>query len=132
VGDHLYAQRLWQLERRVVERLRELLAAPFAIDTSAVDAALADLRARPAHDAAGRAVPLTGEQEAAVRTALAGRLTAITGGPGTGKAADRLQGSLRAALAAVADPGDADGALLASPLAASTLHRLLSYSPTGE
>lgn len=162
VGDHLYAQRLWQLERRVVARLRELLAAPFAVDTSAVDTALADLRARPAHDAAGRAVPLTDEQEAAVRAALEGRLTAITGGPGTGKtwivaallrviarlgdpprvevalaaptgkAADRLQGSLRAALAAVADPSEADAELLASPLAASTLHRLLSYSPTGE
>jgi exodeoxyribonuclease V alpha subunit len=162
VGDHLYAQRLWQLERRVVARLRELLAAPFAVDSSAVEAALADLRARPAHDSTGRAVPLTDEQEAAVRAALDGRLTAITGGPGTGKtwivaallrviarlgdpplvevalaaptgkAADRLQGSLRAALAAIADPAAADAALLASPLAASTLHRLLSYSPTGE
>ncbi|HEV8238383.1 MAG TPA: AAA family ATPase [Thermoanaerobaculia bacterium] len=162
VGDHLYAQRLWQLERRVVARLRELLAAPFAVDTAAVEAALADLRARPACDRAGRPVPLTDEQEAAVRAALGGRLTAITGGPGTGKtwivaallrvvarlgdpplaeialaaptgkAADRLQGSLRAAIAAVGDPGAADAALLASPLAASTLHRLLSYSPTGE
>ncbi|HET9766747.1 MAG TPA: AAA family ATPase, partial [Thermoanaerobaculia bacterium] len=120
------------------------------------------LRGRPAHDPAGRAVPLTDEQEAAVRAALGGRLTAITGGPGTGKtwivaallrvaarlgeptvgeialaaptgkAADRLQGSLRAALAAVADPAAADAALTAAPLAASTLHRLLSYSPSGE
>jgi exodeoxyribonuclease V alpha subunit len=162
VGDHLYAQRLWQLERRVVARLRELLAAPLAADAAAVEAALADLRSRPARDSAGRAVPLTDEQEAAVRAALGGRLTAITGGPGTGKtwivaallrvvarmgdplvsevalaaptgkAADRLQGSLRAALTAVADPAAADAALLAAPLAASTLHRLLSYSPSGE
>jgi len=162
VGDFLYAQRLWQLERRVVARLRELLAAPLAADVSAVDAALADLRARPAHDATRRPVPLTDEQEAAVRAALGGRLTAITGGPGTGKtwivaallrvvarladppiaevalaaptgkAADRLQASLRAALAAVADPAPADLALLAAPLTASTLHRLLSYSPSGE
>ena len=162
VGDHLYAQRLWQLERRVVARLRELLAAPLAADGAAVEAALADLRARPACDGRGHPVPLTDEQETAVCAALGGRLTAITGGPGTGKtwivaallrvvarladpplieialaaptgkAADRLQGSVRAALAAIADPGEADAALLASPLVASTLHRLLSYSPTGE
>src|SRR6185503_18314207 len=50
----------------------------------------------------------------------------------TGKAADRLQASLRAALGGVAEPADADRALLAGPLAASTLHRLLSYSPSGE
>lgn len=162
VDGHLYAHRLWQLERRVIARLRELLAAPAVVDSSAVDAAIADLRARPAHDRAGRPVQLTEEQEGAVRAVLSGRITAVTGGPGTGKtwivaallrvvarlgepalgevalaaptgkAADRLQGSLRAALAGVVDPADADRRLLAEPLAASTLHRLLSYSPTGE
>jgi exodeoxyribonuclease V alpha subunit len=162
VGGHLYAHRLWRLERRVVVRLRELLAAPSAVEGSALDAALGDLRARPAHDRAGRPVQLTDEQEAAVRAALVGRLTAVTGGPGTGKtwivaallrvvarlgepaldaialaaptgkAADRLQGSLRAALGSVADPAEADRRLLAGSPAASTLHRLLAYSPTGE
>jgi len=161
-GDHLYTQRLWQLERRVVTRLRELLTAPLAAHALAVDAALADLRGRPALDAGGRPRPLGDEQEAAVRAALGGRLTAITGGPGTGKtwivaallrvlarlgdpplsevalaaptgkAADRLQRSLRAVLAAVSDPAEADQRLLDAPPVAVTMHRLLNYSPSGE
>lgn len=161
-GGYLYSQRLWQLERRVASRLRELLAAPLALDRDEVEAALEDIRRRPARDAAGRPVPLTEEQEAAVRAALAGRLTAVTGGPGTGKtwivaamlrvvarladpplteialaaptgkAADRLQGSIRAALAGVGDPAEADCRLVAAAPSAATLHRLLSYSPSGE
>ncbi|HEV8629654.1 MAG TPA: hypothetical protein VGV61_05000, partial [Thermoanaerobaculia bacterium] len=56
VGDHLYAQRLWELERRVAARLRELLPAPATNAPAAVSAALADVRERPARDAAGRPV----------------------------------------------------------------------------
>jgi exodeoxyribonuclease V alpha subunit len=163
VGPHLASQRLWRLEQRVIGGLRELLAAhPRPVGGDSLDAALDDVRARPARDAGGRPIQLTDEQQLAVRAALGAGLTAITGGPGTGKtwivaallrvvarledppltevalaaptgkAADRLQGSLRTALASITDPADADRRLLAAPPAATTVHRLLSYSPAGE
>ena len=160
--DCLYAQRLWQLELRVAEHLRALLASADRRDPAVVAAALADVRARPPLDPAGRPLSLSPEQEAAVTTALQGRLAAVTGGPGsgktwivaallrvvarlgdpplaavalaapTGKAADRLQGSIAASLAAIADPSPADRELMAALPPAVTLHRLLSYSPSGE
>ena len=163
----LYAQRLWELERRAAGNLRALLGAPEREapelrDPERVAAALADVRARPPLDARGRPLALSAEQESAVALALGGRLAAVTGGPGsgktwivatllrvlarlgdpqlsavalaapTGKAADRLQGSIAASLAAIADPAPADRDLMAALPPAVTLHRLLSYSPSGE
>jgi exodeoxyribonuclease V alpha subunit len=176
-GEHLYTQRAWHLEGRVAANLRALLtglagtpvaggedplAATGAPRGEAVDAALADVLARPPRDGAGRALALSAEQQEAVRLALGGRLAVVTGGPGTGKtwvvaallrvvarlgepplsqvalaaptgkAADRIRASVVAALEAVREPADADLRLQASPPPALTLHRLLSYSPAGE
>jgi exodeoxyribonuclease V alpha subunit len=127
-----------------------------------VAAALAEVRARPPLDPRGVPLELSAEQEAAVHAALGGRITAITGGPGsgktwivatllrvvarlgepplpavalaapTGKAADRLRTSIAGSLASIAEPAAADRALMAALPPAVTLHRLLSYSPSGE
>jgi exodeoxyribonuclease V alpha subunit len=147
-GDNLYHQRLLACEDQVVAAVRARRARPAPFPAAAVEAVLASLfrGARP--------LP-SPEQQAAVAAALGRTLTVISGGPGTGKttiavhiarglvrlgvplgglalaaptgkAANRLQESLRAGLAALA--GDADQALLAACPPAQTLHRLLGWS----
>jgi exodeoxyribonuclease V alpha subunit len=115
---------------------------------------MADLVARPSKGA------LSAEQLKAVELALSGSLTVVTGGPGTGKtlvaaaivrgfarlgvppiqialaaqtgkAANRLTEMIGDQLAAIASPAEADSALVASPPAAQTLHRLLGYRGDG-
>jgi exodeoxyribonuclease V alpha subunit len=160
--DQLYTERSWQLERRVAARLAALATASSPSPEAAVEAALADVLARPPRSADGAPLALSAEQVAAVRMAFGGSLAVITGGPGTGKtwivaailrvvarlgepglaqvalaaptgkAADRIRASVLAALRAVGEPASADLALLAAPPQAATLHRLLSYSPAGE
>jgi AAA domain len=136
--DRLYLQRDFQLERRLATRIARALAAapqalPAGVSPAARDGAI---------DAAAVAAAM----------ALRGRLTIVSGGPGTGKttAVVRLLGLLlaeqpgiRIALAAptgkaaarmaeairqrAADLPPALRALL--PTGASTLHRLLGVSP---
>jgi exodeoxyribonuclease V alpha subunit len=147
----LYTERSRYLEVRVAKRLAKRLAAARAAAKSDV---LADLVARP-----GKGT-LSAEQLRAVELALSGSLTVVTGGPGTGKtlvaaaivrgfarlgvppiqialaaqtgkAANRLTEMIGEQLAAVASPADADQALVASPPAAQTLHRLLGYRGDG-
>jgi exodeoxyribonuclease V alpha subunit len=146
----LYTERSRWLEQRVANRLAARLTATRPLDA----AVLADLAARPGSR------PLSAEQIAAVELALSGSLTVVTGGPGTGKtlvaaaivrgfarlgvppiqialaaqtgkAANRLTEVIMQQLHAVAMPTDADRALLASPPAAQTLHRLLGYRGDG-
>lgn len=143
----LYTERARWLEQRVATRIAERLVTP-AHAPGDVAAAVADLAQRPGQRA------LTAEQSGAVALALGGRLTVVTGGPGTGKtvvaaaivrgfarlgiahvalaaqtgkAANRLTQVIGEQLAAIADPADADRALAAAPPAAQTLHRLLGY-----
>jgi exodeoxyribonuclease V alpha subunit len=146
----LYTERSRWLEQRVADRLAARLTATRPLDP----AVLADLVARPGTR------PLSREQLRAVELALAGSLTVVTGGPGTGKtlvaaaivrgfarlgvppiqialaaqtgkAANRLTEVISEQLHAVTQPADADLALLASPPAAQTLHRLLGYRGDG-
>src|SRR5512143_196117 len=147
----LYTERSRYLEKRVAHRLAARLAATRSPVAREV---IADLVARPGTGT------LSPEQLHAVELALAGSLTVVTGGPGTGKtlvaasivrgfarlgvppiqialaaqtgkAANRLTEVIGAQLTAVASPTDADRALLASPPAAQTLHRLLGYRGDG-
>ena len=75
----LYPQRLLACEDRLAAALRARRAgAPLAGEAQVQQAVTAVA-------AAGGAPPLSDEQLAAVRAALAGRLTVVSGGPGTGK-----------------------------------------------
>jgi len=157
-GDALYTQTTRAREVRVGAGLADLLAAGEpAAEADEARAALADVLARPAGGLA-----LSAEQQVAALTPLRapGRLTAISGGPGTGKtsvvvavlrllsrigapperialaaptgkAAKRLDQTVRAALAAVGDATEADADLAADLAPAKTLHRLLGAGPRG-
>jgi exodeoxyribonuclease V alpha subunit len=107
-------------------------------------------------------VPLNAEQRQAVAMVLAGSLTLITGGPGTGKtaiviailrallhqpgltladialaaptgkAAQRMGESIRASLGGLQAQGDVERLLLEAELEPRTLHRLLAWHPASE
>jgi exodeoxyribonuclease V alpha subunit len=155
-GYSLYEERMLRAEERVAQAVRARLEAAPMVERAQAEAALADVLARPAVRG-GTPVRLTDEQRAAVEATLVRPLTVIAGGPGTGKtsivaallralarlgvegpavalaaptgrAADRMRQALDDALAAIADPGDADRAL--SIPEAQTLHRLLGWNPT--
>lgn len=151
-GPHLYHQRLFVCEERLATALRARLEqeSPFS----------ADARARAVADVFGSTMPLLhAEQEAAVLAAVSRRLTVVSGGPGTGKttialavvrafvrlgvpptalaltaptgkAANRLEESVKAGLGRLAQRSAADEAYLAMGAPAETLHRLLGYSPS--
>ncbi len=150
-GEFLYHQRVLACETRLAAAIRARAAQP-GPDPQAVATVVAEV-------AAGSTPPLSDEQQAAVAAALSRRLAVISGGPGTGKttialalgrglvrlgvpaselalaaptgkAANRLQESFRAGLAALAAPSAEDRALQSACPAAQTLHRLLGYSPT--
>jgi exodeoxyribonuclease V alpha subunit len=154
-GAYLYHHKHFVSEQRIAESARARLAAPpiwsEADRREALDRVIGSARPVP-----------TEEQRVAIQGALGRRLAVISGAPGagkttiavtllralvrlgvpveavaftapTGKAANRLETSIAAGLAAVGQ-GDAiaveDRALLAAPPGASTLHRLLGYSPS--
>jgi exodeoxyribonuclease V alpha subunit len=135
--DAIYPHRLWWLEKRLGERLAPRIgvrACTAAEEAAAVAAAVAEVPS------------LTDEQRAAVAAAVGHELSVITGGPGTGKTATlaALVRALRhAGLAdeeiALAAPtgkaanrmtGSLEAALGAAP-AAQTIHRLLGFQPGG-
>ncbi len=170
IFDHgcLYIQKLHVLEDRVGKYLSDRLS--FAEEShekkpgakergaAAFEEALQEVFNTPPTIANVRA-GLDQQQQLAVRTALNGRITVISGRPGTGKtsivasilrvlartgspelqsvalaaptgkAADRLRQSVTAHLAAVERAAEPDHLLLDSCPASATLHRLLGYSP---
>ena len=133
LGDgFLTTRRMLAAEQGVAGRIRALAASPGA--QAVVPDALLEAP-----------ISLTADQRAAVRAALAGRLTLITGGPGTGKTA-LLSALIRALVASGLDP---EAIALASPTGKAaqrmgqslssapvaglpeprTLHRLLGWDP---
>lgn len=156
IDGHLYHQRLLAVEQRLAERLAPRLQRPRPRPGEELEAAIADICARPPCRA-GSPVRLSDEQVAAVRAALGAPLLLVSGGPGTGKtsivvallrvaarlglepaeialaaptgkAAWRLGEAIAEGLAAIAAPAEADLRLRAAPPAPRTLHRLLGYS----
>jgi exodeoxyribonuclease V alpha subunit len=153
VDGHLTTHRLFAAEARLATALDDRFApAPpqFATDDVATALATVTKTAVPSPSA---------EQQQAVARALAGRLGIITGGPGTGKttivlalvrtlvrlgvkatdialaaptgkAANRLGEALRDGLSRLNGADPLDAALIASPPASETLHRLLRHSPS--
>lgn len=167
--DSLYLQKYHLLEGRVSAALRERInwLPPDDGDHAAelkpgqIDEALQDvLQNSPL--VAGKTIRLDDEQQLAVKRALEGRLTVVSGRPGsgktaivsdllrvvarlqhlpleaivlaapTGKAADRIRASIIRHLAAIANPSEVDRRLLENCPHAQTLHRLLGYSPAEE
>ncbi len=156
-GGWLYHQRMLSCEDRLVAALKPRLGTASLAAPDLIDRALADVLARPAVQR-GKTVELSAEQQRAVCSALAGRLTVISGGPGTGKtsivasilrvlarldvplesvalaaptgkAAFRMRESIERSLASIVDPAPIDRAITCPE--ARTLHRLLGYSPRG-
>ncbi len=168
--DHgcLYMQKLHTLERRVGTNLSDRIASigetsaehPDADEPAVVtfEEALQEVFAAP--PAAGSVkAELDEQQKLAVRTALSGRITVISGRPGsgktsivasilrvlartgrpplqsvalaapTGKAADRMRQAVTGHLAAVERAGTPDRLLIDNCPPSTTLHRLLGYSP---
>jgi exodeoxyribonuclease V alpha subunit len=149
-GEWLYVERMRLLEERFCALVRGRLASPAQSDARAATRALKAVAEGPP--------ALTEEQKRAVRAALTAPLALVTGGPGTGKttivlallralawtglplesiavaaptgkAAQRLQQSIAAGLAAT--QGDiSDAALRSAAPAPQTVHRLLGWSPT--
>lgn len=79
-APRLYLRRYWTYEQAVVQQVIERTAAPLAVDMPAVKRwldALFDAPAHPSHR--------PNWQKLACAIALRGRLSVITGGPGTGK-----------------------------------------------
>ncbi len=169
--DHgcLYTQKLHVLEARVGAALRKRICEPYGPDLipgpEKVDAA-AEIALREVFDSppAGPrgAITLDQEQKQAVRAALSGRITVVSGRPGsgktsivasilrvlartgrpspesialaapTGKAADKMRQSVEEHLAAIPFAAVSDNRLAGACPPALTLHRLLGYSPGQE
>jgi exodeoxyribonuclease V alpha subunit len=153
----LYHHRLWSSEHRVGQAVsRRLVSA--GRDEAAIEKAVAEIIEAPPVFASG-AAQLSPEQLEALRVASRMKLALVSGGPGTGKtfivlsllrvlirlgisprsiavaaptgkAANRLEASMLAALGAISDPSEAGQKLRDELPAPQTLHRLLSFSPS--
>ncbi|MGH7781903.1 MAG: exodeoxyribonuclease V subunit alpha [Candidatus Binataceae bacterium] len=155
---YLYHERIYRAEQRLAARLGEMLRGDGAQDRKIASRSLADTVMREAVTAGG-AAKLSDEQRHAVEIAVGSRLAVISGGPGTGKtsiiaailrvlvrigvpsnsialaaptgkAAYRMNESIRKTLGSIENPTLEDFALAAAMPAASTIHRLLGYSST--
>jgi exodeoxyribonuclease V alpha subunit len=148
-GYYLQPQRMLACEERLARALARRLAGDARPPDGLADALAGAEAASP--------VALSDEQRRAVAQALSRPLTIVSGGPGTGKtsvvatlvrvlrrldpdgsialaaptgkAAQRLRAALDQHLAGLRAPGEPDLALRERLPEASTLHRLLGYSP---
>ena len=146
-GQRLYLHRYFDLELRLARRLHAAAAGPLQPQDRASAELLATLFG-------GGPDAATAQQRAAVATALGGRLTVISGGPGTGKtttvvnllacllaqdpharialAAPTGKAAARMSQAVRERSGHLPAALRARlPGDASTVHRLLGATPDG-
>ncbi len=154
---HIYHQRIYRTECALAGDVAKLLKnEPLEIDETALQVALEDLGNLPLK-VEGKTVALSDEQMAAVTAAARSRLTIVSGGPGTGKtfivaslirllvrlgvkceeialaaptgkAANRMEESLRRALQAIESLSPTDSLMLKRLPQPQTLHRLLGYS----
>lgn len=151
---HLYTARMHGLERRVALHVRERLG---LFEMPGLERVVQDVESSPPMSE-GKPLRLAKGQRAAVREACRGRLTLISGEPGTGKtfivvailralarlgvplhrvvlaaptgkAADRMRRSVERSLLSLVEPSFDDRGLLGEGIESSTLHRLLGYSP---
>jgi exodeoxyribonuclease V alpha subunit len=151
----IYQHRSLSAEVALVQRLTALInAQPEGLDEARMREELGRLAARPAIPG-GKPGNLSAEQRVAIERAVAGPLTIIAGGPGTGKTSIIVavlkvlvaggMGPKQIAMAAptgkaafrigesIQQSSDADyseAALLKECSEPSTVHRLLGYSPT--
>lgn len=155
---YLYHERIYRAEQRVAERLAAMIDSEGGPGKQAIATALADVVARPAM-IDGAAAVLSDEQRRAVEIGAGSRLAIISGGPGTGKtsiiaailrvlarvgidpaaialaaptgkAAYRMNESIRNTIESIENPAPEDSTLAAAIPAASTIHRLLGFSST--
>ena len=158
-GGFLYPQRFFGAEARVARAVNARRSAPPPLSAPEPAGGERAAIARAVAAIATTSVPpLSPDQSEAVQAALTRSLTLVTGGPGsgkttvvlallrafvalggdpttialcapTGKAANRLQESIRAGLDRLA-VGSGEQMAWARVLRPSTLHRLLGYSPS--
>lgn len=116
----------FQAEQRVTANLKRLMEAEVAAIPMQADNLIADAEARTLRS-------LSEEQRLAVKTALDGRITIITGGPGTGKTTIinvivKILERCEIAVAIAAPTGRAAKRITeTSGMPALTIHRLLEY-----
>jgi exodeoxyribonuclease V alpha subunit len=161
-GDDIYLERLHRAEQRFVGTLapRHARLAGAGDSEEVVQRAFAAVLVRPPR-IGDKPLTLAPEQQEAVLAAARAPLTVITGGPGTGKtsivvtllrvlvhmdvpasaialaaptgkAAQRMEQSIRRGLEAVGEPDPLDQSLLDGFPVPQTLHRLLGYSPSAD
>ncbi|MBL0173706.1 MAG: ATP-dependent RecD-like DNA helicase [Ignavibacteria bacterium] len=128
-GDAVYLPALWQAERSVASSLARLFAQePLFLDHLTLDALLRETERR-------FAIEYSPHQTEAIHKALAGPVTIITGGPGTGKTTAvsgmiELARALGTRVALCAPTGRAAKRLSElSGCEAKTIHRLLEFEP---
>lgn len=151
---HLYSAHMHALERRVALSVRERLG---LFEVPGLERVVQDVEAAPPR-IGNKPLRLAKGQRLAVREACRGRLTLISGEPGTGKtfivvailralarlgvplervvlaaptgkAADRMRRSVERSLMSLTAPSFDDRGLLSEGIESRTLHRLLGYSP---
>jgi exodeoxyribonuclease V alpha subunit len=130
--EAIYLPMYYHSERGSAERLRDIALSPSALAESWKDTRWPQFLAKLAKE---QEVTLTDQQQGAVKAALTSKVSVLTGGPGTGKTT-----TLRMVIQAL---NSADRTFaLASPTGraakrlseatgepASTIHRLMGYSP---
>ncbi len=131
-GTAIYLPEYYEAEIGAVEHLRALRATDSAIMKTAAKTDWDDLLARLAKESD---VSLTPQQQGAVRAALEGKVSVLTGGPGTGKTTalrmviEALR-ELEHSFALASPTGRAAKRLSeATGQPAMTIHRLLGYIP---